>query len=107
MSKMNELDLCISDIANGDEKLRQSMIEEITDHLNGTTPWNQLSRESQMAYEIFESDMGAEVTYGNRYVLLLMLLIAMMLCVGNANAYPHSHSTHSHSSSIKIPKSWR
>jgi len=106
MSKMSELDLCITEISNGDEPLRQSMIEEINDHLNGTMAWNLMSQESQMAYEMFESNMSVEHAPVYSYLLTLVLIVLVVFTGGNANAYPHNHSAHSHSHSIKIPKSW-
>ena len=107
MSKMSELDLCITEISNGDEGLRQSMITEINEHLNGLMPWNELSQESKLAYEMFESNIAVENAPIYSYLLTLVLIVIVVFTGSNANAYSHSHSAHSHSSSIKIPKSWR
>ena len=63
MSQMNRLSQCIDEIAVNDDGLRNAIVEEINEHLNGLLPWNQLSMESQMAYEMFELDRQQEADY--------------------------------------------
>lgn len=55
MSKMNELDLCIQEVSEEDQNIRDSVTAEISDHLNGLKPFYELSFRAQRAIEIWET----------------------------------------------------
>ena len=63
MSVMKELDMCVTDIAHGDEQKRLKMVEEISEHLNGIRPFHELSFESQRAIEVWETQNEDQTSY--------------------------------------------
>ena len=63
MSRMNELDLCITDVAHGDENLRKQLVEEINDHLQGIKPFDELSLSARGVIEIWETTNEHEMSY--------------------------------------------
>jgi hypothetical protein len=58
------LNMCIEDVSMGDNKLRQALIIEISEHLNGFKAFHELSFLAQRAYEIFETENENDVAYG-------------------------------------------
>jgi len=65
MSKMNQLDLCISDIANGDKDLERQIRDEMELHLNGLLHYSELCESSQKAICAFEQANKAEMDYNS------------------------------------------
>ena len=63
MGKMNELDLCIQEVAMNDKALRDKITDEIELHLNGLLPYDHMSPESQKAICMFEEQNKAEQSY--------------------------------------------
>ena len=63
MSKMSELDLCISDIAGHDKELRKRLVDEIELHLNNLLPYDQMSEDAQKVICLFEQENKAEQSY--------------------------------------------
>lgn len=51
---MSELDLTITDFAQGDDQVRKALVEEISEHLNGLKPFAELSSRAQMIIEVWE-----------------------------------------------------
>ena len=65
MSRMNELDLCIQEVACNDQELEHKITDELELHLNGLLPYNEMSYEAQRAMSIFETTTKEELEYYN------------------------------------------
>ena len=63
MGRMNELDLCIQEVALDDKALRDKITDELVLHLNGLLPYNEMSQGAQRAISIFETAKMDELSY--------------------------------------------
>jgi hypothetical protein len=64
---MNELDQCINDIAMDDVDLKESMVLEIQEHLNGMRPYEDLTYEAQRAIDVWTTMNADEVHYNEQF----------------------------------------
>lgn len=68
MSRMNELDLCIEDMAEGNAKVKIEMVEEIMEHLNGLREFKDLSERSKLAMETWETGKIDEISHNQPHL---------------------------------------